>query len=446
MGYVAEAVRKAGHEVSILDARLERLSPEEVLVRVRQKKPEVVGLSALHMPFEIQGTRELARILKASGQDFQVVLGGPLASTLGEEMVGEGLFDAAIKGEGEDSFNKYLDALSGKDSLDNVPGLIRLRNGEIQANPAGAFVKDIDILVPAWDLINPAKYFRISGLSNFSIIKRSIRCVPVFTSRGCPFSCIYCHNLFGRRFRARSPESVLDEIEMLKREYGVRELEIVDDCFNIDLKRAKAIAKGIIDRKLDLFLTFPNGLRADLMDDELIDLLKEAGTYRIYYAVETATPRLQELIQKRVNLDRTKEVIAYTAGKGILTCGFFMLGFPTETEEEMHQTVQYALDSGVHSAYFFYVSPFPGTDMAKKYPIPEFSKDEIDKMGYFEIKVNMSAVPDETLHKIAKEAYRKIHFTPARLWKLFKVTPKNIRSMAAACFAALIAIRDPTGW
>ncbi len=179
-----------------------------------------------------------------------------------------------------------------------------------------------------------------------------MRCAPIFTSRGCPFGCIYCHNVFGKKFRARSAENVLDELSMLKREYNIGEIEIIDDCFNIDLSRAKEIARGIIDRKLDIAISFPNGIRADHMDKELVDLLKEAGTYRVYYAVETASPRLQKLIRKNVDLDRPKEIVDYTAAQGIMTCGFFMMGFPTETEEEIRMTIDYACRSKFHQVLF----------------------------------------------------------------------------------------------
>lgn len=294
----------------------------------------------------------------------------------------------------------------------------------------------------AWDLLRPERYFSMSGRSSQSIIKKSHRCLPLFTSRGCPFGCIYCHNIFGRTFRARSAGSVVDEMAFLKATYGVREIEIEDDCFNVDLDRAKQIARLMIDNRLNLALSFSTGLRADRMDRELIDLLKQAGAYRIFYAIETAVPRLQRLIRKNLDFERAKEMIAYTVDRGIMTCGFFMQGFPTETEAEMRQTVAYAQRSKLHQAFFFYVNPFPGTELAKRFPVKETVNNEDGRMGYNTLRVNLSEVPAETMKKINKAAYRRFHFSIRRMWRTFLVAPKNIRTLWAVVITLLLSFRD----
>jgi len=252
--------------------------------------------------------------------------------------------------------------------------------------------------------------------------------------------------MFGRKFRPRSVDSVMAEIMMLKRDYGIQVLEIVDDCFNLDLDRAKSIAREIAARKLDLSISFPNGLRADRMDEELIDLLKMAGTYRINYAVETASPRLQKLIHKNLDLGRAREVISYTAGKGIFTFGFFMMGFPTETEDEMRLTLDYALLSEFHAAYFFYVNPIPGTDLFRRFPVSGVGQSDIESMNYFDLKVNLSEVSDKQLRKISKEAYRRFYFSPRRIWRTFKVMPKNWRTVWSAAVVASLSLRDRSNW
>lgn len=444
IGYIADAARKAGHEVSVLDARLLRLEPKEVLAHIKNVSPDVVGLSALH--FEKQETRQLASVLRQDGNRFKLVLGGPLVSTSGDEFVNERLVDVAVKGEGEIAFNAYLEALGKGGSLDDVPGITYLKDGQVNENSSAGFVDDLDDRTPAWDLIGLEKYQGFLSRSRMGILHGSERGATIFTSRGCPYGCIYCHNMFGKKFRPRSAEAVLEEIYMLKKQYKIKELEIVDDVFNLDLERAKRIAQGIIDNNLSLDISFPNGLRADRMDEELIDLLKNAGTYRINYAVETASPRLQKLIKKNLDLDRTRQVIDYTSKKGILTFGFFMLGFPTETEDEMRLTVDYALKSSFHTAYFFYVNPFPGTELAAKY-LPESSTvDETDEMAYFDLKVNLSEVPDSTLRKINKDAYKNFYFSPRRMWRTFRVVPKNLRTAWSVAVIALLSLRDWRNW
>ncbi len=442
LGYIADAVRAAGHEVTILDGRLERLSVIQMVKRVMDYQPDVLGLTALHAAREKKAVLEVAGAFKKAGGTAPVVLGGALVASLGKELAASGLFDAAVVGEGEGSFVAYLEALETCGGIDRVPGIVFQRQGVVRENPRGPFIEDINTLNVAWDLLRPDRYFSISGRSSQSIIKKSRRCAPLFTSRGCPFGCIYCHNIFGRTFRARSAESIVREMVMLKEIYGVREVEIEDDCFNVDLDRAKQIAQRIIDSKLNLALSFPTGLRADRMDRELVDLLKEAGAYRIIYAVETAVPRLQRLIRKNLDFARAEEIINYTADAGIMTCGFFMQGFPTETEAEMRRTIAYALRSRLHQAFFFYVNPFPGTELAQRFPVKERADNDDEGMRYSRLRVNLSEVPSETMKKINKAAYRRFHFSARRMWRTFLVAPKNIRTLWAVVITLALSFRD----
>ncbi len=442
LGYIAHAVRAAGHEVLILDARLERLSIEQTVARILAEQPDVLGMTALHAAPEKKAVLAVAAAYKKAGGKAPIALGGPLVSTQGKEMVGSGLIDLAVIGEGESTFQSYLDVLDKGGRSDAIPGSVSSQAGVIQLTPPRAYIDDIDSLQVAWDLLDPERYFTVSGRSSQSIIKKSHRCLPLFTSRGCPFACIYCHNVFGRTFRPRSPETVVAEMTMLKETYGVREIEIEDDCFNIDPDRAKQIAQLIIDRQLNLALSFPTGLRADLMDRELVDLLQAAGTYRIIYAVETAVPRLQKLIHKNLDLDRADEMIAYTADRGIMTGGFFMQGFPTETEAEVRRTMAYAEQSKLHQAFFFYVNPFPGTQLAERFPVKEAVDEGADRMGYNRLRVNMSEVPAEKLKRLNKAAYRRFHFSARRMWRTFWVVPKNVRTLWAVIITLLLSFRD----
>ncbi|MFO8101216.1 MAG: radical SAM protein [Dehalococcoidia bacterium] len=194
--------------------------------------------------------------------------------------------------------------------------------------------------------------------------------------------------------------------------------------------------------RFNIRISFPNGLRADRMDEELIDLLKEAGTYRIHYAVETASPRLQKLIRKNMDLNRLEEIVNYTADKGIMTFGEFMLGFPTETEEEMKATLDYALHSRFNAAHFFYVNPYPGTKLSEKYLNIEGREQALEEMGYFNLKINLSAVPDETLRGIMRECYRRFYFSPSRMWRAAHVVPLTLNAAWSLMAITALAIRD----
>ncbi|MFW6237013.1 MAG: B12-binding domain-containing radical SAM protein, partial [Desulfosudaceae bacterium] len=207
LGYIAAAARAAGHRVRILDARLERLEMAETMARIREFAPDVLGLTAVHEAAEKKAVLALAERFKKTGGRAPIVLGGPLVSTSGAAMVASGLIEAAFLGEGEETFVRYLHILESGGDPAEVPGIFYARDGCVRQTPTAPLVEDVDHLRVAWDLLQPQRYFTLSGRSSQSIIKRSHRCVPLFTSRGCPFGCIYCHNIFGRRFRPRTPEA-----------------------------------------------------------------------------------------------------------------------------------------------------------------------------------------------------------------------------------------------
>jgi hypothetical protein len=194
------------------------------------------------------------------------------------------------------------------------------------------------------------------------------------TTRGCPYRCLYCHSILGKAFRTRTPASVLAELRHLHDQYGITDFQIIDDNFNLDLPRAKTICDLIVASGMKLTLSFPNAIRGDRVDEELIDKMAAAGTKFISYAVETGSPRLQKLIRKNLNLDQTFRAIEYTTATGIVTRGFFMLGFPTETVAEVERTIDFANASALCGATFFTVVYFPGTELYRL----------AQSMGYFQ--------------------------------------------------------------
>jgi anaerobic magnesium-protoporphyrin IX monomethyl ester cyclase len=250
--------------------------------------------------------------------------------------------------------------------------------------------------------------------------------MQVMTSRGCPFQCTYCHRVFGVGFRPRSPENVIEELEMLKNKFGIREIFFVDDCFNCKPSRAKKICDLMVSKGLDFSITFPNGLRGDLMDEELLDKLKAAGTYRITYAIETASERLQKFLKKNLNLQKVKNIIEATDQRNMLVDGFFMIGFPGEKRSEVMQTLDFALTSKLHSMNIWFVTPFEGTelyDQAKE--LGYQLQASTDKYTYFFPETTLSEVPPQELNKLAQKTFLKFYMSPWRLWRIARLFPNK---------------------
>jgi anaerobic magnesium-protoporphyrin IX monomethyl ester cyclase len=441
LGYLSHALKTARQdEVRIIDGRRFRLPPPRIVEEAAAFRPDVIGVTS--MTFEAPEAIDLIARFKQKWPDTAVVLGGPHATACGPDLLAACPADYLVMGEGEQTLVELLDALEGKRGLEGIPGLARRRDGKITSGDCRDPVLDMDRIAVDWDAMQPARYFSSFRRNALNTIARSPRRLPVFFSRGCPFGCSYCHHIFGRKYRPFPIERAVAEMIMLRDRYRLREFEIIDDTFNLDLAHAKEVMREIIARKLNASLTFTSGLRADRMDEELLDLMARAGTYRIDYAIECASPRIQKQIHKNLDLGRAREVVNMTARRRIVTGTYNILGFPGETEEEMEQTVEYALSLENHIASFFYLMPFPGTEISEA--DPEISKKvrELTFRDASAIALNLSAVPDEVLRKIKRRAYRGFYFSAPRIYRIGRDVPKNLRLLASAIAALRLSFQE----
>ncbi len=438
LGYIAGKLRKErGDTIKIVDGRNLRWPIAKLQQAIREFKPDVIGLSAIN--FEAPETHELAAAARAECPKAPIILGGPYASANQQSILQDPNIDIVVHGEGEITVLELINAIENGDDLERVKGIIYRKNGEAVCTAQRELISDLDSLECAWDLIDPQSYFKRKGRNSENIIKHDYRCLTVFTSRGCPYGCIFCHNVFGKRFRPRSAESVLEEISMLKDRYGIRELEFVDDSFNQSISRAKEICQGMVERGLQLHCALPNGIRGDRTDDDFLDLLKAAGFYRISFAVESASPRMQKIINKNIDLNKVKWSIEQVAKRGLVASGFFIMGFPTETYEEMMLTADWAAASDLHVASFFYLNPFPGTKVAEMAGC-DFTK--VDFRDYTTRSVNISAATDEELFAANRYAYRRFYMSPRRILRGLKVVPKNFRNALNVWYVFRLLLQD----
>lgn len=221
--------------------------------------------------------------------------------------------------------------------------------------------------------------------------------------------------------------------------YGVREFHILDDSFNIDMPRAKRIFDMIVERGMDIKISFPNGVRADFFDDEMVEKMSAAGVYRLALGIESGSLRIQKMISKSLDIGILKGVVSKLAKARISVNGFFMLGFPGETLDEMKQTIQFACDLDLSTALFSLVIPNPGTELRDMVlEEAEATNKNFSDYSINAVNSNTSGLEPADLVKLQKLAYRKFYFNPKRAWHIIQTT--RSKTLLVSKFLSLLKL------
>lgn len=447
--YLASSLRAHfGHEidVSIHDMRLFRDDADTFADEIVATGFDIVGFSALN--FEAEVSQRMAARIKAAAPETILALGGPYAHSSPERIRASAAFDWIFDGEAERTFARTIEAwrAGNEDEMRAIPGLTwrKHRNGAYHINGGTDSIQDLDSLpYPAWDLVPFATYAKRPNMNGWL---RGRAYAPIFTSRGCPYKCNYCHDIFGKKYRWRSVENVVNEIALLHERYGIDEFQIIDDIFNLHKPRMREIARAIIARfgARRLHFCFPNGVRADILDPEDLPLLRDMGVYQIAVAIETVTPRLQAMVEKHLNIDRVREVVAACAQVGIYTKGFFMLGFPTETREEIEATIQFALDSQLTFAGFYLVVPQEGTPIhaLAKREAPEALR-QITRKDFYSERSWYQLAYGINLRRIQRVAFRRFFLHPRRAWRIARAVSASSLLTGFVAFLRIATRMDP---
>lgn len=433
----AQARRSLGAEVRVVDQRGNDFPATEVVRQILEFMPDVVGMRCLTT--DAAHLMELAEGVRASLPKALLVAGGPHASSHADALIRQTPLDAVVRGEGEISFEMILRARLEGGGFAHIPGLLWRDGGEIIQNEGfSPIVEDLDTLpMPAYDLLDPRLYWRSK---NMSVLLRR-KYLSLFTSRGCPYRCNYCHSIFGKRFRVHSPERIVEEILLLNKNHGVLDFDILDDCFNFDKSRVLKFSELVQKTGLRTKFVFPNALRTDILNQEVVDALADAGTYMSAFALESGSPRIQKMVGKHLNIDKYLAGVEMAAKRGIFCSGFSMLGFPGESVEEIRLTIDVACRSMLHVMSFFVVIPFPGTALYRE--VQETDPAKLDSVNYeggdymFSLGSNLSQISDEKLLALVREANRRFYLSPKRLvrllrdhpnpWQLFHYAPKMLQ-------------------
>jgi radical SAM superfamily enzyme YgiQ (UPF0313 family) len=363
LGYVASALKKAGHEVDYLDGCKERLLFPKMLLETG--KYDALGVQMYSYTSRI--VKAICRRAKELQPGLITLVGGPHPNAIPRETLEESPeIDLAVQGEGELALPP-LAALLGEgasvrdERLAAVPNLAwRDASGRCRVN-ARVVISDLDQLaLPAWDLMDPRVYPRLAH----GFVCRGHPIAPVFATRGCPYACTYCsaHANMGNRVRRRSPSKVVDEIELLVKEYGVREIHFEDDNFTFYKDFAAKVCQGILDRNLRIHWACPNGVRLDSLDKELLQIMERSGCYSLALGIESGSDRVLRLMRKGTTTAKLRQKIDLIAETTrIRMTGFAMVSYPTQTLEEIRATERFVLEAPIHRFAAGIFLPLPGT-------------------------------------------------------------------------------------
>lgn len=350
--------RKNKDKIKIIDMKLHNYTVKEMTEIVLQNNPDIIGLSC----FTPDGLllNQLSGQLRKDGYRGKIIAGGPHPSSYIDEVLRDRTIDLSVIGEGENTFLELVNRLESGGGLTNINGIAYYTDDKLKINEKNFYIDNLDTIpFPAWDLIEFEEYFKhITGIP-----MKEKKYMQIFTSRGCPYKCIYCHNIFGKKFRTRSVENVIQEIQILINDYDIKELLIMDDIFNLNKERAEKILDAIKSLNKKVNISFPTGLRGDILSEGLIKKMREAGTYYVVIAIESGSQKMQKYMKKNLNLTRTQNSIANLSEKGIFVNSSLLFGLPEETLKDINETFDFVRNTDLDMTQPFILNPFKGTEV-----------------------------------------------------------------------------------
>jgi anaerobic magnesium-protoporphyrin IX monomethyl ester cyclase len=343
IAYIASSLRAAGHDIELLDGKLDDLTIDDIVGRVRERPPELVGITC--MTVEYPRAVEIASRIKHDHAEVPIVVGGAHVNAVGRQALEEGDgFDYACVGEGEQLACELAAALDRNADPSGIPGIVSRKEDGIVTAPPRPPPDDYDVLpFPAWDLF------------------RRVDTLPLITHRGCPFKCVFCSHNSGFKPRYRTPANVLDEVEQILQRYRPQRIRIEDETFGLHMGRTKAILEGIISRGFHRGLRFSAQTRVDRIDEEFIRLLKTANFETLELGVETGNPDMLREIKKGITLEQVEHAVALAKAHGLRVWTKFILGHPHETHATIRDTIDFIAKINPHQLSVSIMTPFPGT-------------------------------------------------------------------------------------
>jgi len=433
LAYIATVLEKEGFEVKILDAlalgwrNIHKirdkmrvgLELEDIMNYVKDYSPDIVGIT---IPFSSQARSafEVAEACKKLDPRIITIAGGAHPSARPVDTLMGHAIDIAVIGEGELTMLELAQLLekSRNDYVNvvrKVRGIAFSKGDQIELTDPRPLNEDLDsIPFPARHLLPMKEYF--DAARHFLASRgRKKRWATMITSRGCPYNCVFCsiHTVWGRRWRARSPENVVEEIRNLVESYAVEEIDFEDDNLTLNRKRMEKICDLIHREKIDIDWRTPNGVRVDTLDEEISRKMKESGCKEIMIGVESGDQNvLDAIIKKNIDLNQVEEVVKIAKKAGIEVGCFFVIGLIGETKQNIENTINFARKLkrlGADSFWFSIATPYYGTDLYEQAEKGGYLTMQTDDMFCYEAIIGTPEFTPEELLSIRRKAMMKLN-------------------------------------
>lgn len=402
-----------GIELVGFDNNVHRLSPDAYRQLFRREAPDVLAMTV--MTATLYEAWEMARVAKEVVPGLTVVVGGMHCSALPDNTMEETAFDYGVVGEGEAPFRELLLALQGGTDPSRIANLVHRQAGKVTVNPRRAPVEDLDRLpFPRRDLFEDSGY----GM-NVNRRSTSKKSTAILTSRGCPYECNFCSkSVYGKAFRQRSVDNVIDELALLEQE-GYGEVLIVDDTFTVRRRWILEFCQRYHDRGLTIHWNCH--ARVNTIDEEIVRAMKGARCTGMAFGIESGNQEILERINKKITLEQARTAVDLCREHGISSLCSFIFGHPGDTHASVEDTLRTALELDSDFANFCVLVPMPGSrvfgEIQEQGLIDGFNWGRYVGHSRRPLDYSLCELTPAKLHQMQRRAFRKFYFRPRYIWR-----------------------------
>jgi anaerobic magnesium-protoporphyrin IX monomethyl ester cyclase len=354
LAYLAAVVEKAEHDLIVIDCPALQIDLKMLKKNLEDFQPDLVGITC--MTPTIQSALQSARAAKQACPDATVVIGGPHATFMDEQILNdEPSVDIVVRGEGEESILELAQTITGLKKLQDILGITFRIGRENVKTPNRPSIENLDALpLPAYKFF-PLNKYRIFGKLY----------LPVITSRGCPFQCAYCttSRVLGKKYRSRRPKNIVDELEFLKNTYHADAFTFYDDTLTLDKARIFEICDEMKARQINI--PWDCQTRVDQISKEILQKMKQTGCQQVFFGVESGCQTILDAVNKRTTVEQNEKAIQMAKKAGLFVSISIIIGYPGETPEMLKQTFDFIRRAEPDDVCLCIATPYPGTELRR---------------------------------------------------------------------------------